>query len=175
MTGKCKHIAAIMYMVMYMSLDKKPKLFQSTTDVKSYWRGPGNQTNKNPKPVGVNNYEKKFRNDRYKDIDPRPVNLQGPKLDKMDAFLGKNQDLINRADLGCTLDSSQGKWGWSSSSQPLMALVCSALRSSGGKCGGSKCGGGDRGSKEPERPRHTMLECGVCYTDDNIVVMTTSP
>ena len=51
-----------MYMVMYMSLDKKPKLFQSTTDVKSYWRGPGNQTNKNPKPVGVNNYEKKFRN-----------------------------------------------------------------------------------------------------------------
>ena len=83
-----------MYLLMYMSLDKKPKLFQSTTDVKSYWRGPGNQTNKNPKPVGVNNYEKKFRNDRYKDIDPRPVNLRGPKPDKMDAFLGKQLNIL---------------------------------------------------------------------------------
>ena len=83
-----------MYLLMYMSLDKKPKLFQSTTDVKSYWRGPGNQTNKNPKPVGVNNYEKKFRNDRYKDIDPRPVDLRGPKTDKMDAFLGKQFNIL---------------------------------------------------------------------------------
>ena len=54
LAGRCKHIACLLYLLEEVSLQMKPKLLQTCTDVACYWN-KGAIANKNPGPVGKHN------------------------------------------------------------------------------------------------------------------------
>ena len=73
-----------------ISFDESPKLFQSTTDRLCYW-SKGAVTNRNPKALGDNDYERVFPENRYKDFDPIPERFQKTEVEineDIDKFLG---------------------------------------------------------------------------------------
>ena len=51
LAGRCKHVACLLYLLEEVSLQMKPKLLQTCTDVACYWN-KGAIANKNPGPVG---------------------------------------------------------------------------------------------------------------------------
>ena len=90
--GQCIHTAAVMYMALDIQSSGVAKLFQTTTDQKKYWTSSGPKSNRNPRPAGETDYGKKFKDNRYKPYDPRPLNRRDGVTthlsERFDKFLG---------------------------------------------------------------------------------------
>ena len=88
--GQCIHTAAVMYMALDIKSSGVAKLFHTTTDQKKYWTSSGPKSNKNPRPAGETDYGKKFKDNRYKQFDPRPLNNGATThlSERFDTFLG---------------------------------------------------------------------------------------
>ena len=89
--SRCTHIGALLYLLEEVKFDETPKLHLSTTDTPCYWGG-GQKSNHNPKPLGENDYERVFPENRYKDFNPIPERFQktSDETNKdIDDFLGK--------------------------------------------------------------------------------------
>ena len=87
---RCSHVGAVLYMLEEIAFDESPKLFQSTTDRLCYW-SKGAVTNRNPKALGDNDYERVFPENRYKDFDPIPERFKKTEdetNEDIDKFLG---------------------------------------------------------------------------------------
>ena len=52
-TGRCCHVACLLYMLEEVNLDLTAKLFQTTTSIGQKWGGIGATTNKDPGPIGM--------------------------------------------------------------------------------------------------------------------------
>ena len=88
--SRCTHIGALLYLLEEVKFDETPKLHLSTTDTPRYWGG-GQKSNHNPKPLGENDYERVFPENRYKDFNPIPDRFQktSDETNKdIDKFLG---------------------------------------------------------------------------------------
>ena len=88
--SRCTHIGALLYLLEEVKFDETPKLHLSTTDTPRYWGG-GQKSNHNPKPLGDNDYERVFPENRYKDFNPIPERFQktSDETNKdIDDFLG---------------------------------------------------------------------------------------
>ena len=90
--GQCIHTAAVMYMALDIKKTGIAKMFQTTTDQKKYWTSSGPKSNRNPRPAGETDYGKKFKDNRYKPFDPRPLNKRDGATtnlaERFDTFLG---------------------------------------------------------------------------------------
>ena len=90
--GQCINTAAVMYMALDIKSTGVVKLFQTTTDQKKYWASSGPKSNRNPRPAGETDYGKRFKDNRYKPFDPRPLDKRDGAnthlSERFDAFLG---------------------------------------------------------------------------------------
>ena len=100
--GQCIHTAAVMYMALDIKSTGVAKLFQTTTDQKKYWTSSGPKSTRNPRPAGETDYGKKFKDNRYKGFDPRPLNKRDGATthlsERFDSFLGTLFPYIVRTD-----------------------------------------------------------------------------
>ena len=91
--GQCIHIGALLYMALDVKKNGSVKLFQTTTDQKKYWPSSGPKSMRNPRPAGETDYGKKYKDNRYKSFDPRPLNKRDSATtqlgEKFDRFLGE--------------------------------------------------------------------------------------
>ena len=83
-------MAALLYLIHEVSFGAKPRLNLPSTSKPQEW-GKGATVAKNPQPVQYADYGKRFRSDKYVNVDPRPLQLRHTSKEEIHDFIKANQ------------------------------------------------------------------------------------
>ena len=83
---RCCHVAALLYCIEDIALQKKPLISAPCTSQPQQW-GKGAKAKKNPHPLHVDNYGKKRKTDLKYSWDPRPSELKKTDQEDVDHFI----------------------------------------------------------------------------------------